>query len=89
MRIRKGFVMRSLGDENIIVPEGSECINFSKMLALNSTAAFLWEKAEGVDFTEEMLADFLTGKYEVSRELALADCHKLVQSWIEAGIIEL
>lgn len=80
--------MRTICRENIVVPEGSECVNFTKMIALNPTAAYLWQEVEGKDFTEEDLADCLTRKYEVDRELALADSRKLVQSWKEAGILE-
>ena len=39
MRIKKGFVLREVCGENVIIGEGLGAINFGKMLALNASAA--------------------------------------------------
>ena len=46
MKIKKGFVLREMCGENIVTAEGLEHINFNKLISLNSTAAFLWNKVE-------------------------------------------
>ena len=38
MRIKKGFVLREVCGERVIVGEGLGAINFGKLLALNETA---------------------------------------------------
>lgn len=88
MKQIEGFKLRKIGHDTILVPEGIKLVNFNKMIALNSTAAFLWESVEGKEFTPDTLADLLTEQYEVSREQALEDCRKMVESWISAGIAE-
>ena len=74
--------------ENIVTAEGLEHINFNKLISLNSTAAFLWNKVVGKDFTAEEMAQFLVEEYKIDMELALKDSKALSQAWIEAGVIE-
>lgn len=79
MRIKEGFVLRTISKDHVVVGEGIEQVNFDKLLTLNSTAAFLWEKAVGRDFTVRDLADSLLEQYDVSEEQALED----VATWAE------
>ena len=88
MKIKKGFVLRQMCGENIVTAEGLEHINFNKLISLNSTAAFLWEKVEGKEFTTEEMAQHLVEEYGIDMELALTDAGKLAQAWIDAGIAE-
>jgi hypothetical protein len=88
MKIKKGFVLRQMCGENIVTAEGLEHINFNKLISLNATAAFLWEKVEGKEFTTEEMAQYLVEEYGIDMELALTDAGKLAQAWIDAGIAE-
>ncbi len=89
MKLKKGFVLREVCGEKVVVGEGLETINFGKLISLNDTAAWIWEKAAELgDFTNEQLADALTEAYEVSSEKALADVKVLTVSWKEAGLTE-
>lgn len=74
--------------ENIVTAEGLEHINFNKLISLNSTAAFLWNKVEGKEFTAEEMAEYLVEEYGIDMELALKDAKALAQAWIDAGIAE-
>ena len=89
MKQKKGFVLREVCGEKVIVGEGIEAVNFNKLIGLNDTAAWLWEKAaEMGDFTAQELADALCQEYDVAPERALADVEKLTASWQSAGIVE-
>ena len=89
MKTVKGFRMRKLGLEYIITAEGVELINFNKMIALNESAAYLWESVqEKEEFTVETLADLLVEQYGIDKELALKDSAAVAQKWVEAGIAE-
>ena len=89
MKLKKGFVLREVCGEKVIVGEGAETVNFGKLISLNDTAAVLWKKAEELgDFTVDELADALTEVYEVSREQAVKDVQKLTEGWKEAGLVE-
>ena len=90
MKLKKGFVLREVCGENVIIGEGLETVNFGKIINLNETAAMLWKKAAELgDFNAEQLADALTDTYEVSREQALSDVETLTARWQEAGLIEM
>lgn len=80
--------MRKLGREYIITAEGVELINFNRMIALNESAAFLWESVQDKEFTVDTLADLLVEEYGIDRELAIKDSGAVAQKWVEAGIAE-
>lgn len=88
MKIKKGFELRRVGDENIIVAKGAGNIDFSRIISLNESAAKLWEEVKEKEFDADMLAELLLSWYDVSPERALADSEKLIMMWNEAGIAE-
>ena len=55
MKKKTGFNLRTICGERIIVAEGKENIDFSNIIALNESAAYLWEKAADNEFTAEDL----------------------------------
>ena len=89
MKQKKGFVLRKVCGENVIIGESTETIDFGKLISLNESAAFLWEKASELgDFTPQQLADALQEEYEVSSEQALTDVNRIVKEWEKVGIVE-
>ena len=88
MKIKKGFNLRDICGEQIIVAEGKENIDFSNIISMNETAAFLWQQVIDKTFTEETLVDLLTENYEVDRKTAQNDVEELVRQWLNSGIIE-
>lgn len=89
MKIKKGFILRTVCGENVIVGEGLDAINFGRMLCLNETAAWLWKQAvEQGDFTAESLANALCDEYEVAPDQALADVKETINQWTELKVVE-
>jgi len=88
MKIRKGFVLRSLCKEYIVTAEGSNLIDFNKILSLNSTAAYLWEKVGNDEFDAKTFQQLLLEKYDVDPETALKDSEAIIESFRKAGVIE-
>ena len=88
MRIKDGFILRTICGENVVVGEGLAQVNFNKLLSLNETAAFLWKEVEGKDFTKEDLVKLLVDNYEVTAELAGPDVDKLLGTWVSEGVVE-
>ena len=89
MKIKKGFILRTVCGENVIVGEGLDAINFGRMLSLNETAAWLWKQAqESGDFTAESLSQALCDEYDVTPEQALADVKETIDTWSKLGVIE-
>ncbi|MBQ8047179.1 MAG: PqqD family protein [Prevotella sp.] len=88
MKAKKGFNLRTVCGEQIVVAEGKENIDFTNIISMNESAAYLWRNIQGEDFNEETLAELLVSEYEVDRETALKDSKTLIRQWLDAGIIE-
>ena len=88
MRLLDGLVLRTLCGEHIVTGEGLARVDFSRVVSLNATAAYLWEQVQGREFSAEDLVALLTERYDVGEEQARADVDKLLASWQEAGLIE-
>lgn len=88
MKTKKGFKLRTICGENIIVAEGIENIDFSKIISMNESAAYLWQNIEDKEFTEDELVDLLTAEYEVDETTARKDVAIMLQQWTEAGMME-
>lgn len=87
MRLKSGFGLRDVCGEKVLMAEGIENIDYSRVIHLNETAAFLWTSLEQKDFVEEDMVAALTKEYEVPADVALADCRELLKLWQEAGLV--
>ena len=56
MKIKTGFELRDVCGEKVIIATGIENIDFSRMISLNESAAFLWENIQDKDFDTETLS---------------------------------
>lgn len=75
MRIKDGFELREICGEHVILSHGMDNIDFSKIISLNETAAFLWKEAVGKEeISEEELTATLLEAYEGTRR-------RLVRTW--------
>ena len=89
MKIKKGFVLRQVCGENVIVGEGLEAIDFGKLLSLNETATWLWEQAEEMgDFTIDSLVVKLLDEYDVTEDVARSDVSNIVNEWVKVAVVE-
>lgn len=88
MRIKKGFVLRDVCGEKNVVAEGKENIDFTKIISMNESAAFLWENVKDIDFDVDMLKTLLCSEYDVEEATALADSQTILNQWVEAGVVE-
>ena len=88
MRIKEGFVLRTICGQHVVSGEGTANVNFSKLVSLNDSAAYLFKAVGDGEFTPERLADLLLEEYDVDRETALRDAETLCAQWKEIGIVE-
>ncbi len=88
MKIKQGFELRTICGEAIIVAHGIENIDFSKIISLNESAAYLWRNVVDKEFDANTLAHLLTEEYDVDEATALADAQKVIQDWSNAGLAE-
>ena len=71
MKVKNGFNLRTICGEYIIVAEGKENIDFSNIISMNDSAAYLWKILQSKDsFTVEDMTQLLLQEYEVEEEIA-------------------
>ena len=89
MKVKNGFNLREVCGENIIVAEGDENIDFSNIISMNESSAYLWQEMQKLDnFTIDTLTQLLCEQYEIDEETAKKDVTTLATQWAAAGIIE-
>lgn len=88
MKAKNGFNLRTVCGENILVAEDEENIDFSNIISMNESSAYLWNSIQGKDFEVKDLVDLLIETYEVDEETATRDARLLVDQWKQAEIIE-
>lgn len=88
MKTKKGFNLRQVCGENVIVAEGAENIDFSSIISMNESSAYLWNSIQGKEFDKNNLVELLTQEYEVDADTVAKDVEALVAQWMKAGIIE-
>lgn len=87
MKIKKGFVLRSVGGENIVVPVGAMSKQFHGMINLNETGAVLWNFYSEEHTVDEGVEKLLS-EYEVAEEIARRDVEHFVNTVVEKGFAE-
>ena len=87
MKIKKGFVLRVVGGENVVVPVGAMSKVFHGMINLNETGAFMW-KFFTEDHTLEEGVAALRAEYEVEEERARLDVQRFMNTVQENGFAE-
>lgn len=87
MKIKKGFVVRAVGGENIVVPVGEMSKSFHGMINLNETGKFLWDFFSEEHTLEEGVAALL-GEYDVDEETAKQDVSRFMDTLLGNGFAE-
>lgn len=65
--------LRQIAGENIIIAASGPEANLTRVIALNDTAARLWQEFEEREFTPDDVALFLYRTYDVTLSQAAAD----------------
>ena len=87
MKIKKGFVIRVVGGESVVVPVGEMSKTFHGMINLNETGAFLWKFFSSEHTVEEAVAA-LCAEYEVEEKIARGDVEKFADIIQQNGFTE-
>lgn len=87
MKLRGEFAVREVADRVIAVPVGAWAIDFHSMILLNSVSRVIWSCLEQ-GTTVDRIVSALCDRFEVSRELALADTEEFLEHLRKAGLLE-
>ncbi len=88
MKIKKGFVLEKVGESYLACATGKLAREFSGLVKLNDTGAFIWGLFANGDITIEDAADKMIAEYDISREIALRDISAFADNLKKNGILE-
>jgi hypothetical protein len=88
MKIKEGFMLREVAGQWVVVPLGERVVEFSGIMTLNETGAFLWKKLESGVQNEEELVAALLAEYDVDKETAQRDVSEFISDVNEKGLVE-
>ena len=88
MRIKNGFVLEEVAGRYLACATGDLVCEFSGLVTLNSTGAFLWKLLAEGDTTEEIMLSRMLSDYDVSEDIARADISAFVKKLRDGGILD-
>ena len=88
--IQKDFLIVTIANEKVLIGNGEQ-INFSKLIILNDTSAFIIEELQkhSTSVSVDDLAECLIKRYEVEYDVALADIKELLLQLESLNIVTI
>lgn len=87
MKIKKGFLVKEVAGENVVVSTEKREIDFDYIIHLNDSAKLLFEALMNADLEKNDLVKILTDNYEVEESIAAKDVDEFVGMLEENNII--
>lgn len=87
MKIKKGYKLRELAGQGVVVATGEEARKFHGMIQLNETGSVIWRCLEkGME--RDAIVESILNDYDVAREVARQDVDKVLRQLLCEGIVE-
>ena len=87
MKIKKGFVLRELAGQYVVVPVGKASKNFNGIIYLNETGSFLFEQLNKKKTSEELIKSLLDA-YDIDEETARNDVNEFIDNLKKANLLD-
>lgn len=87
MKIKEGFLLRQVGENHIVVPVGSQSVDFRCIITLNETGAFIWKKLQTA-CSEQELVDALVAEYDAPQNVIAADVQTYIAALREKNLLD-
>lgn len=86
MKIVDGFILKTIADQNVVIPLGTNTVSFRSIITLNDTGAFLWKQLESEN-TEDGLTAALRSEYDVDENTARSDVAEFLKKLSDANLL--
>lgn len=87
MKLKEGFILRNVVGEWVVMPTGSNVMDFEGAIVLNDVSAFIWEQM-GDTISRDDLLQLLLDEYEIDRQTAAADLDEFLEKLKSRGILQ-
>lgn len=79
MKVQENLFIRCIGDEYMMVCNTPEGMNYSNIVHLSESAAFLLENTGKKEFVVEDWVNLLMEHYEIDEKTAIKDVQELIE----------
>ena len=86
MKINPIYKVRKGAGENIILLQGKNSGDMTRVVAFNDSALLMWDNLQGKDFTIDDVVKVLLDNYDVEESVARADAENWVATLKENGL---
>lgn len=86
MKLKSGFVLRSVMGKTVVVATGEASKTFHGMIKLNRTAEEIWRGLQE-EMTENQISRKISEKYGISEAQAASDVKELLKRMQEKGFL--
>jgi hypothetical protein len=88
MRLKPNYKIREIAGEKMVVMQGKDGVDLTKVILLNNSAEWLWNSLQGKDFSIDSAAQLLEERYKIGKEQSLTDAGNWIDSMVKVGLIE-
>ena len=85
MKLKEGFMLKEVAGSYIVIPVGQ--IDFTAMITVNETGAFLWERLMNHTTIEELCADMVQ-EYNIDESTAKRDIEAFIKILSDNNLLE-
>lgn len=85
MKLKEGFMLKEVAGSYIVIPVGQ--IDFTAMITVNETGAFLWERLMNHTTIEELCADMVR-EYDIDESTAKRDIEAFIKILSDNNLLE-
>lgn len=88
MKLKDNLTIRKIGDEYMMVSESGSSLDYTRVISLNNSAAYLVQEVQQKDFTKEEWVTLLMDKYNVDKDKATSDVQILIDKLRKEGLFD-
>ena len=88
MKIKEKYKIRKIGTDEVLVCSDATGLDYSRIMVLNPSAAFLLRETEHNSFTPGQWANLLVSRYAIDPEYALRDAEKMIDKLKNKMVLE-
>lgn len=86
MKKTKGYLIKKLEDEYVVLPFGKKAEEVNEVISLSETAGFMYLHADEADSVDE-LAELVSKEYEAEKSVVYEDVESVVKTLRAKGLL--
>ncbi len=88
MKLKQNYKLRDIAGEKMLIIQGENTVDLTKVITLNSTSEWLWTTLSDSEFSQDTVSELLCEKFEIDKEKAAKDAGIWIESLNKTGLIE-